>query len=335
MSNIRFRERNWRYYRNWLIFMLMWAILVLVALDATRRPWPAYIYFLLAYPAYVVGSSIFYSFRTTYPGGRFAMRNVTPEDAGMGYEKIEFLSHDGLSLYGWFMPGDSRATIILVHGHGSKGIGMIYHTSALVAEGYSVLAYDQRAHGSSEGMVCTAGWYEADDVSAAVAYLKTRPDVDPERIGVLGISMGGKAALLAAARDESIAAVIAEGPSAIRLEDHGGKPKTLWRWFYYPINWLYYKMLAFMNGVRPTEGIASNIAKISPRPLLLIAVGSKSEYKFSQLFYQRANEPKDLWQVPEARHAEAYFHDPHAYQKRIVEFFDQAFNIQFTVNKIS
>lgn len=326
--HIRIRDRSWRFYRNWLIFFSMWVALILMALGAARRPWPLYVYILLAYPVYLIASSIFYSYRLTHPRGRFAMRRVTPADAGMEYETVEFPSRDGLVLFGWFMPGTHRGTIILVHGHGSKGIAMIYHASALVAKGYSVLSYDQRAHGSSDGDICTAGWLESEDLLGAVDYLKSRPDVDPERIGVLGLSMGGRAALLAAARDESLRAVVAEGVSAIKLSDHGGRPDSLRRWVNYPANWLHYQCLSFMNGVVPAEGILATIGNISPRPILLITSDKGSDHHFARLFFNAANEPKELWEVPKARHAEAYFQDAKTYQKRIVDFFDQALDIE-------
>jgi uncharacterized protein len=328
MLSLRIRERSWRFYRNWLIHFVMWVVLVLIALRAARQPWPLYIYVVLAYPIYLVASSIFFSYRITHPRGRFAMRRVTPDDAGMAYEKVEFPSQDGLTLFGWFMPGNSEATIILLHGHGGKGIAMIYHASALVAKGYSVFSYDQRAHGSSAGDVCTSGWKEADDVIAALDYLKTRPDVDPERIGALGLSLGGQAALLAAAREERLRAVIAEGPGATCLADHGGRPNSLQRWINYPTNWLFHIVFSLMNGFRPTQGIRNTIADIAPRPILLISSGRKSERHFTQLFYEAAQEPKDLWVVPAARHAEVYFQDAKAYQKRIVDFFDRAFEVE-------
>jgi uncharacterized protein len=328
MSPLRIRERSWRFYRNWLTHFSMWVALILIVLRAARQPWPLYIYLVLAYPIYLVVSSIFFSYRITHPRGRFAMRRVTPDDAGMAYEKVEFPSQDGLTLFGWFMPGISKGTIILLHGHGGKGIAMIYHASALVDKGYSVLSYDQRAHGSSDGDVCTAGWKEADDVMAALDYLKTRQDVDPERIGALGLSMGGQAALFAAAREEGLSAVIAEGPSATRLADHGGRPDSIHRWLSYPTNWLFYKVLSLMNGVRPTHGLLTTIADIAPRPVLLISSGRKSERHFTQLFFEAAQEPKDIWIVPKARHAEVYFQDARAYQKRIVDFFDQAFEVE-------
>jgi len=328
MSSIRIRERSWQFYRNWLIHFMMWVILLLIALGAARRPWPLYVYLLLAYPVYLISASIFYAYRTTHPGGRFAMRRVTPTDAGMAYETVEFQSRDGLSLFGWYLPGNSKGTIILVHGHGGKGIAMVYHASALVSRGYSVLMYDQRAHGSSEGDICTAGWREVEDLLGAVDYLKTRDDVDPRRIGVLGLSMGGQVALLAAAREDDLGAVIAEEPSAVGIDDHGGRPQSLRRWINYPFNWLFYQVLSFMNGTRPPAGILATSADISPRPILFITGGGTKGRYFGRLFYDAAAEPKDLWEVPEARHAEAYFRDPKTYQRRIVEFFDQAFQVE-------
>jgi pimeloyl-ACP methyl ester carboxylesterase len=324
MQSIRIRDRSWRFYRNWLVYMLLWAALLLVILGALRNPLPLYLYVLLAIPAYYLGSSIYYAYRLSHPGGRFLMRKVTPADAGMDYEKVEFQSRDGLTLFGWYVPGENGATIILVHGHGSKGIAMVYHASALAAKGYGVLMFDLRAHGSSDGDTCTYGWEEVNDLFGAVDYLKSRPDVDPGVIGALGISLGGQVVLRAAAQSMDLKAVVAEGPNAAILEDHGGRPTTLRRWINYPLNWLHYKMVAFMNGAKPPAGILTEISKISPRPVLLISTGKGGERYFTRMFFEAAADPKDLWEILDAGHGGGYFKDPEAYQKKIVEHFDVA-----------
>lgn len=325
MKSIRIRERSWRFYRNWLIHFAMWGTLLLIALGAARRPLPGLVYLLLIYPVYIINSGIYHAYRVTHPGGRFAMRNVTPADAGMDFETVEFPSRDELTLFGWYVPSENGSTIILVHGHGGKGIAMIYHASALVAKGYGVLMYDQRAHGSSDGDVCTLGWHEAEDLLGALDYLQGRSDVDLERIGVLGISLGGKAALLAAARDEGLRAVVAEGPGPVILSDHGGRPTTLRRWINYPANLFYYSVLRFMSGAQPTEGILDTIAEISPRPVMLISAGRGSEAVLTRLSYEAAARPKEIWEVPKAKHARVYFVNPQAYQEKIAGFFDRAF----------
>jgi dipeptidyl aminopeptidase/acylaminoacyl peptidase len=164
------------------------------------------------------------------------MSRVTPADAGLEYEAVEFRSRDDLTLFGWYLRGAKRAAVILVHGHGSKGIVMIYHASAMVAKGYTVLMFDLRAHGSSEGDVCTSGWLESSDLLGALDYLRSRDDVDGDKIGVLGLSLGGQVALRAAAQDESIRAVVAEDPNPAVLGDLGDKPTSLLAWIRYPRN---------------------------------------------------------------------------------------------------
>jgi len=325
MQLARIRERSWRFYINWLVFILMWVILILIAFSALRGIFPLYVYVLLAYPVHIVFSSIYQSYKVTHPGGRFAMRKITPADAGLDFEIVEFPSRDSLSLFGWFIPGTNEATVIMVHGHGGKGISMIYHASALVARGYSVLMFDLRAHGSSEGDVCTSGWLEANDVLGALDYAQSRGDVDPKKIGVMGISLGAKAVIQATTQSKEIRAVVAEGLSPMTLEDHGdAHSSSLKGWFYFPYDWLYYKMLNYMSGVKPTAGILAEIEKIAPRPLMLISTGKTGEQRFARICFTPIAEPISLWEVEDANHAEAYFRDPKAYQKRVSEFFDEA-----------
>jgi dipeptidyl aminopeptidase/acylaminoacyl peptidase len=323
-KSLHIRRRSWRFYRNWLLYMLMWAFLLSIALSALRDPLPIYYYLLGAYPVYCVGASIFYAYRFTHPGGRFVMSRVTPANAGLEYETVEFASRDGLILFGWYLPGKNRAATILVHGHGSKGIVMIYHASALVAKGYAVLIFDLRAHGSSDGEVCTNGWMESNDLLGAVDYLRSRDDVDADKIGVLGLSLGGQVALRAAAQDETLRAVVAEDPNPAILQDHGDRPASLLDWVRYPRNWLFYRLLTFMNGAQPPSSLRQVVAQIAPKPLLLIATGKGNDLRFTQRLYDCALKPKELWRVPQAKHAGGYFHDPEEYQKHVVSFFDQA-----------
>ena len=317
-----FRRRSWRYYRNWLIFMLMWAVVLITAIWALRSSW--LVFLLWAIPAYVVGSTIYYAYYLTHPRVKLRMRNLTPGDAGLEYEQVQFPSRDGLSLFGWYVPGRKRATIILVHGGGSHGMAMIYHASGLALYDYGVLMFDLRAHGSSEGDVCTSGWREVEDLLGAVDYVQSRGDVDADGIGVLGLSLGGQVALRAAVQSEAIRAVVAEGPSPAALADHGGRPTRLLGWLYLPVNWLHYAMLSFMNGTKPPQGVLAAIRDLAPRPVLLISAGKRSEQRFGRMLYRAASEPKELWELPEAKHGGAYFLDPEAYATRVSQFFDAA-----------
>jgi pimeloyl-ACP methyl ester carboxylesterase len=136
-----------------------------------------------------------------------------PSDVGLAYTNVSIPS-GGLRLAGWWMPAPenataeaARTTVVLVHGHTSTMGKMVrMWATNLHAAGYSLLAFDLRNHGSSQdgpsGYV-TYGIAEADDVAAAVAYVRQNADglgVDPERIVLYGGSMGGASVLNAAAR---------------------------------------------------------------------------------------------------------------------------------------
>ena len=88
---------------------------------------------------------------------------------------------------------------------------MLDHAVVLARHGYGVLLYDARGMGRSGGRAMDFGWYGDRDVAAAVSFLASRPEVDPTKIGAVGLSMGGEEAVGAAALDQRIRAVVGEG----------------------------------------------------------------------------------------------------------------------------
>jgi dipeptidyl aminopeptidase/acylaminoacyl peptidase len=90
--------------------------------------------------------------------------------------------------------------------------GMLRHADFLHNLGFNTLLFDFRNRGESEGDAVTIGYYEQGEALAALNYLKTRPEVDPKRIGVLGASMGAAVAIMAAARSEGMRAAVADSP---------------------------------------------------------------------------------------------------------------------------
>ena len=84
----------------------------------------------------------------------------------------------------------------------------------LVGHGLAVLLTDKRGTGASEGDWRTAGFDElADDALAGVAFLGSRPDIDPERVGLVGLSQGGWIVPVAAARGDVAFVVDVSGTS--------------------------------------------------------------------------------------------------------------------------
>jgi pimeloyl-ACP methyl ester carboxylesterase len=124
-------------------------------------------------------------------------------------EEVTVESSTGAKLAGRFFPGRTEATVILLHGYGGNQDEMLPVASTLHDGGYSVFSFDQRGCGRSTGEV-TFGASEQDDLRSVVDYLVTRADVNSERIGALGFSMGGATTLMAAADDQRVKAVVAD-----------------------------------------------------------------------------------------------------------------------------
>lgn len=127
----------------------------------------------------------------------------TPADYGLPFESVTFTSH-GAPLQGWFISLEGNPTrspaIVLAHGWSNNAAQMLPVACALHQAGFRVLLYDARGHGSSgdDGPITIVKF--AEDLRSAVGYLGGRPDVDATRLGVVGHSLGGAGAILAAGR---------------------------------------------------------------------------------------------------------------------------------------
>ena len=119
---------------------------------------------------------------------------------------VSLHTDDGLTLEAWenaFVPESSgilgfkkKGTVILFHGHGSSKSAIIREAEAFNTLGYNILMVDFRAHGNSEGNVCTIGVAEAKDVKAAYDYIEQKGE---KNIILYGISLGASTALHAIA----------------------------------------------------------------------------------------------------------------------------------------
>ena len=136
---------------------------------------------------------------------------ATPSDLGLAYEEVEMSTADGVRLSGWYLTSRNGAAVVALHGASSTRSAVLAQAAVLHRAGYGVVLLDARGHGRSDGTPMELGWYGDLDVSAAVDLLVARDDVSPDRIGVIGLSMGGEEAIGAAAADRRIRAVVAEG----------------------------------------------------------------------------------------------------------------------------
>ena len=114
---------------------------------------------------------------------------ATPGDAGLDFEDVRFRSSDGIALHGWFVPGAGEATIVWFHGNGGNISHRVGNIRELVARlGANVFIFDYRGYGRSDGSPDEEGTYL--DAEAAIAHVRSRDDVDPDKIIYFGRSLG-------------------------------------------------------------------------------------------------------------------------------------------------
>lgn len=251
------------------------------------------------------------------------LTSVTPALYGLPYERVEFLSLDGLRLRGWFIPGGRKA-VVLAHGHAANKSDMLEFAAFLHRKGsFSLLLFDFRATGESEGAQATLGYYEWQDVAGAIRYLKTRPEVDPRRMGALGASMGAAAVLLLGEEAHQLRAVVADsafatGDSLVGRFD---------RWFLLPsllfsatVPWA----IEVYVGLKPQDvAPVRSVGKIAPTPVFIIH-GEKDPgipAADAVALYKAAGEPKELWLIPGVGHAGGFGEVREEYERRVLAFF--------------
>ncbi|HEX5980365.1 MAG TPA: alpha/beta fold hydrolase [Thermoleophilaceae bacterium] len=196
----------------------------------------------------------------------------------------------------------------------------------LARHGYGVLIFDRRGEGESDGDPNPYAWDEGElDLRAAIEFLKRRPDVDPGRIGGVGLSVGGETFLQAAARTDDLRAVVSEGASArsgSELDSVPGSP-----WSQVAFNQVVTAGTAVFGNASPPEHLIDQVDEIAPRAVLLIhapQVDNGDEERFNRAYFRAAGEPKFIWGVPEAGHVGAQDARPREYQLRVTRFFDEA-----------
>ncbi len=253
----------------------------------------------------------------------------SPAEFGLDFEEVAFKSVDGLTLRGWWIPAEgslrSQRAVISLHGQGGSMDPDLPNVPPLHAAGFNVLMFDFRAHGRSDGKVSTIGYLERMDLLGAVEFLRQK---GMRRIGVLGFSMGGIVAMLAAPVCEGIDAVVTDsGPAWLR---HAmavwGAERRVPAWLSPLLAWLTFFATSLRLGVNLFEYEPVYwVGKMAPRPILFIQ-GDQDQYvpppDFEAL-YAAAGQGKEAWRVAGAGHCVIAQLYPEEFHQRIVLFFNQ------------
>lgn len=240
-------------------------------------------------------------------------------------EEVSFVTEDGLTISGWFLPElGSDSTVLICHGAGASKGNFVGFMRLFHGHGYSSLIFDFRGHGESDGHTTTFGLDEALDVAAATEWLASERPAYAQHIYGLGSSMGAMALVRAAADELRIEALILDScfVSAPRLAAQ------------------HFASVPIVGGLLADIALASmslhagrsfwqldaadSLAAIAPRPVFLIhGLDDRVIPPVNlDLLYDLATGPKTKWLAPGA-HSNVMSEDFFEYQSRVQEFLDR------------
>lgn len=238
-------------------------------------------------------------------------------------EAVSFPSTSGSQIHAWFARGKAgKGTVLLLHGVGSNRTSMTSRAIFLHEMGFTVLAPDFQSQGESPGEHVTYGALESRDAAAAMKFIHA--NVPGERIGVIGISMGGAAALLGAGPIAADAFVLESVYPTIRqaVDDRldtwlgplGGAAQL-----FTPSLIALFKA---ETGVKEKE--LQPIARIGEiRAPLLLITGTADPYTplvEADSLFAHASAPKHFWALCGAGHEDLYAFQPAEYKEMVGNF---------------
>jgi uncharacterized protein len=277
-------------------------------------------FILLAY----IGLSM-YGARAAMVIPRLAL-NASPMSIGLAYEDVAFASRgDSVSLKGWYLPGTNGLVIVIVHGGFQNRVDDNVDTTGLArdltSQGFSLLLFDLRGRGESEGQGLSLSNTDCD-IGGAVDYLKSRGYAN-QHIGILGFCSGAASVAIFASQ-EPVQAIVLDGCFA-RVKSMfkaqaalAGIPGFLVSLFS-PGVFLMAKVFYGYEIVDPLDIIPAIAC-----PILFIHEERDATIPIEdvqQLLRASSNPANELWEVSNAKHSQGYTMVPSEYVEKVSNFF--------------
>jgi len=270
------------------------------------------------------------------------LKDFTPPEG----EIVSFPSLEGRSLRGMFIDRPAglpdKGTIIFCHEFASDMLSAGRYAWPLVAAGYTVFTFDFRGHGQSftPPHFEPRHWpsnHDVNDILAAIAFVESRRDTNGKGLGILGVSRGASAAVVAAAINPSIRCMAVDSVFStdfsidelmkrwvqifVRI-DPGRADRTFMMYHGFRALTMFYAELKCRCRFPSTRRA---LTKLDSVPLLFIQ-GERDTYirpEQARALHDMKPGPKDIWICPGAKHNQSVATDPKTYAAKTVEFFDR------------
>lgn len=272
---------------------------------------------------------VLFSLLLSYPIVRRQPQKVflDPGHLGLEYRDVSFVSEDGVTLVGWWIPAaGSTRTIICLHGYAGSCDPDLKYAPELHKAGYNLLYFDFRAHGRSWGKITSIGALEVEDCRAAIKYALEQGST---AIGLIGFSMGGRVALLTTAQHpQGVQAVISDGgPARLTTAIAGDIAKRrLPRFLSFPISSIIVLGMCLWTGkFLFAREPYHQCARIAPLPVLFIHGGKDPHTSAAELRHmeEAAGKNASAWVIAQAGHRDAEDFVGGEYLERVLAFYKQ------------
>ncbi|MCL2509057.1 MAG: alpha/beta hydrolase [Oscillospiraceae bacterium] len=255
------------------------------------------------------------------------------------HEDLSVKTHDGLTLRGWFFPGNGSAEsakrfLIFSHGHKCNGIDEFSHIAPLYLDelGYGVLMPDHRAHGRSDGKYIGFSVLDSRDILLWVNYLTKRFGEDIE-IVMHGASMGAATILLANQSDAlppQVKLIVEDCGFSSAYEELRYNVKIILKFDAKPVLDVANMFCRLFAGYDFRESDALGNMDKSKRPILFVH-GAEDKYVptyMGQRMYDACTVPKDILLVEKAVHVFSYYEAPELYKAKVREFIENHISLE-------
>jgi uncharacterized protein len=250
-----------------------------------------------------------------------ARTSIGDAPTDLAAENVQFQSRSGANIKGWFIRGQTGAgAVILMHGNRANRLSMLGRARFLANAGFSVLLFDFQAHGESSGDQITFGYLESNDAQAAVEFMRAK--APGERIGVIGVSMGGAATLLASPPLNVDAMVLEEVYSTLDQAASNRLTSRLGGWsrILTPLLTWQFRMRSgvSVDALQPIQKVGEIAI---PKLFIASAQDRHTTLEESQRMFDAAAGPKELWIVEGAGHVDLHALKKEEYERRVLSFF--------------
>ena len=270
--------------------------------------------------ALFLGGSTWLAFYPPVPTDLAGVENL---DARTRHVRIPLASGDALD--GWYLAPRNGAQVVIFHGYGRDHTRAWRYGGFLRRAGYGLLAFDFRSSRRNGRLPTTLGHYELSDARAALDWLRARPGLRSAPVALLGESLGGSIALLAAAERPEVRAVVVDCAFATggeALEDACERWAHIPRW---PSAWLCRVVGRAFTGHDP-GGLDAVVAAASLRERPVFFIHSLKDDRLSAFhpheLWRAAGAKDPLWIIPDAGHNQGWARHRELYEARVLAFLD-------------